>query len=268
LVNQYKQIVKESVSNNRDNLFEEIGYVDGEFESLDQLRDVILGSTQVKNSSDNVKNSITNFFANPELGLETVPLKNKIEYVLYSLITNNIISFDRAGSSYPQAASTGYEPYGSRVSDVSNDDAVKFYTFEFDENGVSKVNPAEIIIPLPMDWIKPLMKWAKTNNLIEAIDLLNKEISVRPDDFQVKGLRIPNQQLSSNDWFQIKKFNLPTMQNYVIVPTEHVIKSGGDFDIDKTNIYWGDITNRIFGKQSNKVTSSVVAGMVLILDSV
>lgn len=246
LVELYKQVVKESVSNNRDDLFEEIGYVDGEFESLDQLRDVILNSTQVKNSADNVKNSIINFFANPELGLETVPLKNKIEYVLYSLITKNIISFDRSGSSYPQAASTGYEPYGSRVSDASNDDAVKFYTFEFDENGVSKVNPAEIIIPLPMDWIKPLMKWAKTNNLIEAIDKLNKEISIRPDDFQVKGLRIPNQQLSSNDWFQIKKFNLPTMQNYVIVPTEHVIKTGGDFDIDSTKTYWGSMVKKIF----------------------
>lgn len=245
LVDQYKAIVKQQVSDNRTNLFKEIGY-DGEFESLDQLRDTILKSSQVKNSADNVKNSIINFFANPELGLETVPLKNKIENVLYSLITNNIISFDRSGSSYPQAASTGYEPYGSRVINSSNDDAVKFYSFEFDESGVSKVNPAEIIIPLPMDWVKPLMKWAKTNNLIEAIDKLNNDITNRPDDFQVKGLRIPNQQLSSNDWFQIKKFHLPTMQNYVIVPTELVVKVGSDFDIDKLNIYWGTTKEKIF----------------------
>lgn len=72
------------------------------------------------------------------------------------------------------------------------------------------------------------MKWDKTNNLIDAINKLNNEIQVRPDDFQVKGLRIPNQQLSSNDWFQIKKFNLPTMQNYVITPTEIVVKVGSD----------------------------------------
>jgi len=181
------------------------------------------------NSADNVKNSIINFFEDISKGLETVPLKNKIENVLYSLITNNIISFDRPGTSLPQAASTGYEPFGSRQIDIANNDAVKFYSFDLDENGdVAKVNPAEVIIPLPMDWIKPLMKWAKTNNLIDAINKLNNEIQVRPDDFQVKGLRIPNQQLSSNDWFQIKKFNLPTMQNYVITPTEIVVKVGSD----------------------------------------
>lgn len=246
LVNQYKQIVDDSVRNNRDELFKEIGY-NGEFESLDELRDTILKSTQVKNSADNVKNSIINFFANPELGLETVPLKNKIENVIYSLISNNVISFDRPGSSYPQTASTGYEPYGSRVINSSNDDAVKFYTFEFDTEGnVTKVNPAEIIIPLPMDWIKPLMKWAKSNNLIEAIDELNKEIQVRPDDFQVKGLRIPNQQLSSNGWFQIKKFNLPTMQNYMVVPTEIVVSMGSDYDVDSVKTYWEDVQNKIF----------------------
>lgn len=257
LVNQYKQIVDDSVRNNRDELFKEIGY-NGEFESLDELRDTILKSTQVKNSADNVKNSIINFFANPELGLETVPLKNKIENVIYSLISNNVISFDRPGSSYPQTASTGYEPYGSRNITSSNDDAVKFYTFEFDSEGnVTKVNPAEIIIPLPMDWIKPLMKWAKTNNLIEAIDKLNKEIEVRPDDFQVKGLRIPNQQLSSNGWFQIKKFNLPTMQNYMVVPTEIVVSMGSDYDVDSVKTYWGDVQNKIFqtSKQSNKISA-------------
>lgn len=228
IINQYKSLIDESVKNNRDRLFEEIGY-NGQFESLDQLRDSILESSQVKNSADNVKNSIINFFEDISKGLETVPLKNKIENVLYSLITNNIISFDRPGTSLPQAASTGYEPFGSRQIDIANNDAVKFYSFDLDENGdVAKVNPAEVIIPLPMDWIKPLMKWAKTNNLIDAINKLNNEIQVRPDDFQVKGLRIPNQQLSSNDWFQIKKFNLPTMQNYVITPTEIVVKVGSD----------------------------------------
>jgi len=85
--------------------------------------------------------STINFFSNPELGLETVPLKNKIENVLYSLITNNIISFDRAGSSYPQAASTGYEPFGSRKFKYTtsekalSDNYTDYYTRIVDMNG-------------------------------------------------------------------------------------------------------------------------------------
>ena len=203
---------------------------------------------------DNIRNSVQNFFEDPSIGIEAIPMKNKIENVLYSLITNGIISFDRPGSSYPQAAVTGYEKLGSRKFNTegvqtSNQDTLKFYDPVFDEDGnLVKINPAEVIMPLPDYWIKPLLRWAKTNNLAKAIDMLNADIAVRPELYQFKGLRIPNQQLSSNDIFQVKKFNLPTVQNYIVIPTEMVIKTGGDFDIDKLNIYWAEDTqDKIFG---------------------
>jgi hypothetical protein len=236
LVNGYKEVIKSMVKNNHDNLLKRIGYnVDTrEFENLDQLKKTILESSQMMSAPDNVRNSVENFFNDPSLGLEVMPMKNKIENVLYSLITNGIISFDRPGSSYPQAAITGYEALGSRKFDENglqsgNQDTLKFYEPVFDEEGnLVKINPAEIILPLPDYWIKPLLRWAKTNNLVKALDMLNASIKDRPELFQFKGLRIPNQQLSSNDMFQVKKFNLPTMQNYVLIPSEMVIKTGGD----------------------------------------
>lgn len=261
LVDGYKEIVRNIVKNNHDNLLKRIGYnVDtSEFENLDQLKKTILESSQMMAAPDNVRNSVENFFNDPTLGLEVMPMKNKIENVLYSLITNGIISFDRPGSSYPQAAITGYETLGSRKFDESglqksNQDTLKFYEPVFDEEGnLVKINPAEIILPLPDYWIQPLLRWAKTNNLVKALDILNASIQDRPELFQFKGLRIPNQQLSSNDIFQVKKFNLPTMQNYVLIPSEMVIKTGGDFDIDKLNIYWaGDTQDKIFGRGSDE----------------
>ena len=261
LVNGYKEVIKNMVKNNHDNLLKRIGYnVDSsEFENLDQLKKTILESSQMMAAPDNVRNSVENFFNDPSLGLEVMPMKNKIENVLYSLITNGIISFDRPGSSYPQAAITGYEALGSRKFDENglqsgNQDTLKFYEPVFDEEGnLVKINPAEIILPLPDYWIQPLLRWARTNNLVKALDMLNASINDRPELFQFKGLRIPNQQLSSNDMFQVKKFNLPTMQNYVLVPSEIVIKSGSDYDIDKLNIYWaGDTQNKIFGKGSSE----------------
>lgn len=256
LIDSYKEVVEELVKTNRDNLLSKIGYnLDtAEFESLDKLKDSILNSSQMLSAPDNIRNSIQNFFEDPSIGIEAIPMKNKIENVLYSLITNGIISFDRPGSSYPQAAVTGYEKLGSRkfnAEDIqtSNQDTLKFYDPVFDEDGnLVKINPAEVIMPLPDYWIKPLLRWAKTNNLVKAIDMLNADIAVRPDLYQFKGLRIPNQQLSSNDIFQVKKFNLPTVQNYIVIPTEMVIKTGGDFDIDKLNIYWAsDTQDKIFG---------------------
>jgi len=330
------------------NTLEELGYnLDtSEFTSLDQLKKVVLESGQIAEAPDNIKNSVENFFSDTDLGLEALPMKNKIENVLYALISNGIISFDRPGSSYPQAAVTGYEKLGSRkfiytdsqkvfrdnitdydsriqditdslvenlissglgykyfeeveinISDIdiskkrkvfgkesdylkseilnnqktpvlindkgelvegwhrynsllaagsktikayrpvntkeniqtSNQDTLKFYDPQFDGQGnVTSVKPAEIIIPLPDYWIKPMLKKFKTNNIVLALEMLNEDIKVRPELYQVKGLRIPNQQLSSNDFFQIKEFKLPTMQNYVIVPSEIVVKVGSD----------------------------------------
>ena len=255
LIQNYKELVKEIVKENHNSLLKKIGYdIDTEeFKTFDQLKKSVLGSSQMLNAPENVRNSVENFFNDPGLGLEVVPLKNKIENVLYSLITNGIISFDRPGSSYPQAAITGYEELGSRKfnedgTQQSNQETLKFYNPIFDEDGnLTKVEPAEVIMPLPDYWIKPLLRWAKTNNLALALDKLNADIKVRPELYQFKGLRIPNQQLSSNEFLQVKQFNLPTMQNYILVPSEIVVKAGSDFDIDKMNIYWAkDTENKIF----------------------
>jgi len=261
LIDSYKKVVRSMVENNHDSTLERIGFdIDSnEFTSLDQLKQAVLGSSQMQNAPENIRNSVENFFEDPNLGIEAIPMRNKIENVLYALITNGIISFDRPGTSYPQAAVTGYEKLNSRKFDEnglqkSNQDTLKFYNPVFDEEGnVTSVEPAEIIMPLPDTWIPLLLRWAKTNNLVKALDMLNADIAVRPELYQFKGLRIPNQQLSSNDFFQVKKFNLPTMQNYVLIPSEMVIKTGGDFDIDKLNIYWAsDTQDKIFGKISDE----------------
>lgn len=257
LLDSYKEVVRNMVENNHDSLLKRIGYDINisDFTTLEPLKAAILGSSQMLNAPDNIKNAVENFLNDPELGIETVPMKNKIENVLYSLITNGIISFDRPGTTYPQAAITGYETLGTRNIERSNQETLKFYEPVFDEEGnVIKVNPAEIIMPLPDQWIKPLLRWVKTNNLVKALDKLNEDIAKRPELYQFKGLRIPNQQLSSNDFLQVKKFNLPTMQNYILVPSEIVIKVGSDFDIDKLNIYWTeDTANKIFGLSQEEI---------------
>jgi predicted NAD-dependent protein-ADP-ribosyltransferase YbiA (DUF1768 family) len=256
LVDSYKEVVKEMVQQNHDNLLKKIGFnVEiNDFDTLDKLKDSVLKSSQMQNAPENIRNSVENFFSDPELGIEAIPMKNKIENVLYSLITNGIISFDRPGNSYPLATVTGYEELGSRKFDEngiqqSNQEALKFYNPVFDEEGnVTKIEPAEVIMPIPDKWIPKLLRWARTNNLAKALDKLNEDISVRPELYQFKGAYIPNQQLSSNEFFQVKRFNLPTMQNYLIVPSETVVKTGRDFDIDKGNIYWArDSVKKIFG---------------------
>lgn len=237
ILESYKQIVKEIVEQNRQNLLEELEFNGTTFDSLDSLKRQLTESALAKSSPENLFNAIENFVDDPIL--ETLPNKTKIENILYALVTNNMISFDRPGNSYPQTAITGYEPIGSRQQEVgkkdlraaSTQDIVKFYNPIFDKDGnVTEVEASEIILPLPDYFIEPILKKYNTRNLVKALRLLNEDIANGLVDTEItfKGLRIPNQQLSSNDIFKVRKFYLPTMQNYAIVPSEIVVKVGSD----------------------------------------
>lgn len=247
IVNEYKRIIKDMVNKNLSSFLEEIGYdkTTDEFTSMSAFRDALLNSQAAKTAPENILNAIENFIEDPKF--ETVPGSNKIENILYAMFTNSVISFDRPGNAYPQAAVTGYEPIGKRNISATNQDTLKFYEPVFDSDGnLVKINPAEIILPLPDYWVESILTKYNTRNLVVAISKLNADIEAGKVRNQVtfKGLRIPNQQLSSNDVFTVKRFTLPTMQSYVIVPSELVVKVGSDFDIDKLNIYWSNETEK------------------------
>lgn len=247
ILEEYKSVINKIIQINSEELDKELSSVNGEFTTKDELKKSLLSSQLGKGAPENILNSIENFIDDPIF--ERMANKGKIENILYAIITNTAIVFNRSGNAYPQTASTGYEKAGSRnvkleKNDIvarSNQDVLKFYNPHFNSEGeVTKVDPAEIILPLPDYWIEPILKKYKTRNIVKALNRLNKDIEsgVVNNEVTVKGLRIPNQQLSSNDIFKVKKFNLPTSQAYAVVPSELVAKTGGDFDIDKINIYW------------------------------
>lgn len=245
LVDEYRTIIARLVDKNVNALKEEFGYDRGVISKLDELVKAIKVSAEARSSPTNIIEAIEGFLNDPFI--ETLPNKTKMENIFYSIITNNAIVFNRPGNSYPQVAATGFEPIGSRTINnsstmkISTQSDLKFYSIETDEEGnITKVNPAEIIIPIPQAWIPSILKRYKTNNIVEAVNQLNDDIARGTVDTEVtfKGLRIPNQQLSSNDIVKVKKFALPTNNNFVVVPSELVTKVGADFDLDKLNIYW------------------------------
>lgn len=233
LVDDYKKVIASIVNKSVDSLLEELGSNEEGVQKLESLVDTIKKSAQDRSSPINIIESIEGFLHDPYI--ESLPNKTKLENIFYSIITNNVVSFNRPGNSYPQVASTGFESLGSRQvgenMSVSASDELAFYTTELDEEGnIIKVNPAEIIIPFPKEWIKSALKAAKTDNIVEAVEWINSKIASGRLDTEItfKGLRIPNQQLSSNDVFKVKKFALPTNVNYAIVSSAIVTKVGSD----------------------------------------
>lgn len=231
LAADYKKVINELVNRSVSTLLNELGADSEGVNKFESLVQVIKRSAEDRSSAINIIEAIEGFLYDPYI--ESLPNKNKIENIFYSIITNNVISFNRPGNSYPQVASTGYEPLGNRIvganNEIANNEEIAFYGIETNENGdITKVTPSELVIPLPKAWMAEVLKRAKTNNIAKAINWLNNEIEKGNVNITTKGVRIPNQQLSSNDIFRIKRFTLPTNANFVIVPSEIVTKVGAD----------------------------------------
>jgi hypothetical protein len=70
---------------------------------------------------------------------------------------------------------------------------------------------------------------AKLNKLMENEEWYNKHRKV----FRISAPRIPSQAMNSLEFFEIKEFLPKTSGSVIMLPSEIVIKSGGDFDYDK-----------------------------------
>lgn len=241
LVKDYEKIQSQIIITNLNALLEELDAVEGlNVESYKSLAQIALQAAKDRNSPDNILDSLENW-ANDLFYMETLPNSEKIQNILNSLITSRVLNQKRLGTAMPQASVTLLEEGKRSIRDgkIETSDALQFYDIITDNEGnIIEVIPAEIIMPLPVSWLGNAMRLAKTRNIMEAVDYINERIDEGKMYFEIKALRIPNQQLSSNDIFRVKKFSYPQYQQSVVVPSELVAKTGGDFDIDKLQMYF------------------------------
>ena len=137
------------------------------------------------------------------------------------------------------------------VSLVRPDKQLKFYRIEDD-----KIASAECIISfsrkyypllnLPFDKNSTIGKFDKDGNIInryQALRRLNQKLADESfrkkyeDSLTLAGVRIPVQGYNSMEKMQIVEFLPEESGSVMLVPDELVVKSGGDFDIDKLFMY-------------------------------
>jgi hypothetical protein len=226
-----------------------------QLQNITKLKEVLKAQAESRLEPLSIMDAIDTFIKGNFI--ESLPNSQKLWSIVNSIVTNKVIKLKRTGTSLPQIASTMWESAPREKKTIGKDsyvqssDLLKFYEVKFDSNdNVTEVTPAEMIMPLPTEWIEPAFEAFKTQlkgsrSLPKLIDLINEGIEKGEIDTLIttKALRIPNQQFSSNDILRVKKFTNPAAgQQFVIVPSEIVAKTGGDFDIDKMNIYFKNIT--------------------------
>jgi len=211
----------------------------GIIEDFKKFRDLLVTSAKDRNSPNNVIEALELFADSTPKILETLSNKSKIEPIIYSLLSK-IINFKRPGNSVPMVSSQLLEPFDTTKTDRETvSDHLSTYSIEND-----RLKLAEIIYPLPRHWFNKVIKAVnreynlKLDNIFDALPYFNEMLKTGEREIIVKGLRIPNQQYSSTDIVKIKEFKLPNLESFVFVYAEIVAKTGGDFDVDKLNMFF------------------------------
>jgi len=241
---------------NANNITDPIGFVN-----------LIKDAAVERGTPDNILDAIVNWLDSDEnlKPIESLPNYNKVQYILTSIITNNILILKRNGTMLPQAPSTGWESASRQVLDgkFTAGSYLKYYQPILDENGnVLELIPAECAMPLnPKDIDKLFQQYPQAGrNINKLLDILNAELdqkfeSGNLDDVpMIKALRIPHQQLSSTDVLRVRRWLNPIYNQTILVPSEFIVKNGSDYDIDKLTIYMPNLndSNKPYQYEYNK----------------
>lgn len=203
-----------------------------------------------ENTKDTVRLDKNNQFKIP---FEASPSYVQIKDIMYSMINKTLLSPKMSGGSYVQVPVALFEKATKgralamktkdgwikiskkRYKELSEeekksvmltDDTLKFY-----ENKDGK-RYCEIYVP---HWFRDQFKGVFETDE-ELLKYLNSSEEGRKALTGI-GFRIPSQALSSIEVFKVKGFLPQYMGSTVVVPAEITTKTGGDFDIDKLNMY-------------------------------
>jgi hypothetical protein len=257
LLEEKDQAVSDYVNKLTNTLFNEY-----KIDNANNITDPIAFVNLIKNAAvergtaDNIIDAIVNWLDSDEnlKPIESLPDFKKVQYILTSIITNNILILKRNGTMLPQAPSTGWESVSRQVLDgkFTAGSYLKYYQPILDENGdVLELIPAECAMPLNPDDIDKLFKqYPQANrNINKLLDILNAELDEKfksgnlSDVPMIKALRIPHQQLSSTDVLRVRRWLNPIYNQTILVPNEFIVKNGSDYDIDKLTIYMPNLND-------------------------
>ena len=246
---------------------EQVVNIDGNLETVYKIKNqkklaTILKKASLNRSSpDNIVDSfdITEDEAGEEVRfkylLDAVPGRNKIENLLFSLVNNNIISQEFYGGTRIQAAGTGFEntPRKSDNKALSSNPALKFYR----KGKFGETLPAQVKMSPNKNMVRLINKIGKQETLSENIAIVNellkkylgndearynveaaKAEGLPIELFQFVGYRIPTQGMNTIEHLEVIEFLDPLNGEAMQLPSELVAKSGGDYDIDKINVYF------------------------------
>jgi len=178
-----------------------------------KFKEILMREAEKRGASLNIRMGIDMAINNTTFNLDVLANKTKIEFILSSLINNNLIRQKTFGDMKVQMSSFGTAPTTSKKSS-------ELKSYEVD-TASGKVRHIQVKLP---HWFK---------------DVFGRDVDIKSLDkrlLNIVGYRIPTQDYSSMDVLEVVEFLPPEQGNVVIIPENIPAKGGSDFDIDKMNL--------------------------------
>jgi len=251
LQEEYKTNVDKMISVAVDKLKMELGYTESAGINMQNLADFVTKNLEKRDVSEYDLKFIK--LADDGTLLLPLDLSNdpaKIEKLLSSIVNKRIVDQMSSGDQYIQGSNIGFEKfkkptesdlakYGIKKATNNN---LRFYEpiLDKDKNTIG-IRPMQVKISLHGDFKKLLQHKDRDGKVIGTIARLNQLIKDEAwlNDgnnrrmITLTGVRIPTQGVNSMEVMEIEEFLPEVAGNIMIVPSDIVAKSGGDFDIDK-----------------------------------
>lgn len=257
--NKYTQYLGELVEIEKSALYNELGVdrqANGKLKVKDmtKLVDYFLKEISKKNQDSNVKrvlnyNETTGEFDTP---LDGAVQAQVIEGIIISAINNRIVKYKANGSMLVQVAITGSEKikYSSQTSqralETFGNSELKYYDVEGEGKDAS-VSAMQVKIGLAGKWKRLLNLRDNDGRVIETLPRLNEMLKneqwkkTHRNETRMVAYRIPTQGRNFLDVMEVVEFLPAQFGDAIIMPSEVVIKSGSDFDIDKMFVLYPNL---------------------------
>jgi len=246
LVNQYSQNLKQGLMRKLG-----IGYKDGKYIIGDYTP--LVKELQKQLKTRNLPDHVIRFVDINKEGklihpLDTSTHVQKIENTLMAIVNNKLITQKNFGEALVQVASTGFEKYREATEaekeQYTND--LPFYKpgARTLPDGTRVTSAMKVKIAMTDNYRKLLEHTDTEGKKIKTVERLNELL--KDDDWLNTGdnrkmvtmtaVRIPVQGLNSMEFMEVYEFLPQSAGLAIILPTQIVAKSGGDFDIDKLTV--------------------------------
>ena len=210
-------------------------------------------------------NSETNILNDLSISLSS----DKLEQILNSILINRLIKQKFKGESLVQVSGVGFESIIPKFTNATEEEKLKFkgtndlpsYRRGMGKNG--NTTACKVKIALQGDFMnlldiihpdgKKIGDLYRLNALIQDDAWLDANNGDNRKMITMVGVRIPVQGLNSMEFMEVYEFLHPDAGTMIVLPSEIVAKTGGDFDIDKLTVLMPNIKGNFnYDKWSTK----------------